>query len=180
MAWGQESLTEYEANAEYPFGRPHPNAPEEIKDFHPVIGAFDCASVQRAQDGTWQDTLSMKWKFKYIMNGHAVQDEVWRDQQMYAGSIRQYHADSSKWYVTYFSYPGVSTKPGTWAGQKEGEDIVLFMDQTAPNGMEGKSRLTFYEMTDEGFSWKGEWVHNTQPIVYPFWMISCNRISDQP
>lgn len=163
----------YEPSEDYPFGRPNPEAPAEIKDFSPIIGRCDCKSVQRNSDGSWQDTLNMTWQFKYIMNGTAVQDEVWRENGMYAGSVRQYQPDSAKWVVTYFSYPAVSTKPGVWIGQKVGDEIVLTMPQKAPNGMDGLSRLTFYDMSHKGFRWKGEWVDTGQTFSYPFWNISC-------
>ena len=44
--------------------------------------------------------------------------------------------------------------------------------------MAGDSRLTFYDMSEDGFSWKGEWVDKKQTIVYPFWMIYCKRIRE--
>ena len=172
---GQNISTSYEPSVEYPFGRYNPDAPKELKDFEPMIGICDCKSLNRNPDGTWQDTAAMVWKFKYIMNGTAVQDEVWRPDNNYAGSIRQYQADSSSWVVTYFSYPFVSTAPGVWLGEKSENEIVLKMDQKAPNGMDGISRLTFYDMSKKGFNWKGEWVSTNGSVVYPFWMIWCTR-----
>jgi len=171
----QSLSTEYEPSSSHPFGTPNPQAPAQIADFEPMIGLCDCKSVQRNGDGTWQDTLNMQWKFKYIMNGTAIQDEVWRDNDMYAGSIRQYHVDSAKWVVSYFSYPSVSTSPGIWMGSRKENEIVLYMDQKAPNGMEGKSRLTFYAWDDTGYKWKGEWITPDAMVVYPFWTIECTR-----
>ncbi len=167
--------TDYEPSEAHPYGQLNPEAPPQAADFDPMIGTCICQSVSRNPDGTWQDTLSMLWKFKYIMNGTAVQDEVWRENGLYAGSIRQYHPDSARWVVTYFSNPGVSTSPGVWQGNLEGDEIILYKEQQAPNGMDGASRLTFYDMSDEGFSWKGEWVDASGTIVYPFWQIFCRR-----
>lgn len=165
----------YEPSATHPFGKLNPDAPKQVADFAPMIGICDCRSVQRKPDGSWQDTLDMIWKFKYIMNGTAVQDEVWREGNQYAGSIRQYQPDSAKWVVTYFSYPLVSTKPGVWQGAKDGDNIVLKMPQKAPNGSDGSSRLTFYNIAADGFKWKGEWISTDESIVYPFWMIECRK-----
>ena len=165
----------FEPSVAHPFGLANPDAPEQVKDFDPMIGLCMCKSLQRNPDGSWQDTLNMLWKFKYIMNGTAVQDEVWRENDLYAGSIRQYQPDSAKWVVTYFSYPSVSTKPGVWLGNKQGNKIVLTQDQTAPNGMKGYSRLTFHNMRAEGFDWSGEWVSEDGSVVYPFWNIFCSR-----
>lgn len=176
---GQSALKNFEPTDEDPYGKPAPNSPESFLDFDPLIGICKCESLQRNPDGGWQDTLGMEWKFKYIMNGTAVQDEVWREGGVYARSIRQYHQDSAKWVVTYFSYPSVSVSPGTWLGQKNEEgDIVLTKPQKAPNGMEGASRLTFYEITESGFNWTGEWVSIDESIVYPFWKIWCKKMTE--
>ena len=93
----------------------------------------------------------------------------------YATSIRQFHADSLKWAVSYNAFPGVSLSTSTWTGGKKGDNIVLDLPQTAPNGMEGLSRLTFYDINAEGFNWKGEWVKEDANIVYPFWYIWCKK-----
>jgi len=172
---GQPLSNEYEPTDKNPFGMLNPEAPPQTVEFSPMIGLCDSRSIQRKTDGSWQDTLNMQWKFKYIMNGTAIQDEVWRDNGIYAVSIRQFHADSAKWVVTYFSYPYVSTKPGTWLGTKENNDIVLYQDQKAPNGMEGVSRLTFYAINGNGFKWRGDWVSADGRVVYAFWEIDCKK-----
>ena len=164
----------YSASDTRPFGALNPAAPPEVADFAPMIGICDCRSVQRNQDGTWQDTTDLVWKFKYILNGTAIQDETWREGT-WATSIRQYHADSSRWVVSYNAYPGVSLAPGAWTGGKEGDDIVLRQPFTAPNGMEGRSTLRFYDITDTGFNWKGEWIKNDGTVTYPFWHIWCRK-----
>lgn len=166
---------DYESCAEHPYGRLNPIAPPQVADFAPVIGTCDCRSLARNGDGTWPDTLDMIWRFKYIMNGTAVQDEVWRENNLYAGSIRQYQPDSAHWVVTYFSYPKVSSVPGVWHGSKVGGDIILYKPQTAPNGTDGKYKITFYEMSEEGFKWKGEWVDLAETFSYPTWYIECEK-----
>ena len=167
---------QYESSEQFPFGQLNPDAPTQTADFDPMIGLCDCKSVSRNQDGTWADTLEMVWKFKYIMNGYGVQDEVWRDQNLFAGSIRQFHQDSGMWVVSYYSFPSVPFKPGVWHGNKDQNQIVLYKDQKAPNGMEGDSRLTFFDMDKtKGFKWKGEWVSKNREIVYPFWQIFCTK-----
>ncbi len=171
-AFGQ---VEYGASEVHPSGLPNPEVPN-VTDFAPMIGVCPCKSVQRNPDGTWQDTVVMNWKFKYILNGTAIQDETWRmDGSSYATSIRQYHADSAQWIVSYNSYPGVSFSPGVWKGKKQGEEIVLTQPQKAPNGMEGFSRLTFYDISENGWNWKGEWIKDDQSIIWPFWTIECER-----
>jgi hypothetical protein len=169
------STLNYEPSVIHPFGLPNPDAPKEITDFAPMIGICDCKSISRNPDGTWKDSLNMTWKFKYIMNGNAVQDEVWRGNELYAGSIRQFQKDSSEWVVSYFSYPTVAYTPGVWHGKKMEDKIVLTKPQNAPTGMKGSSVLTFYEWDEEGYKWKGEWVKDDKQVIYLFWMIECKR-----
>ena len=165
----------YEATFENPFGSVHPDHAEQLIDFAALIGDCDCKSINRNSDGTWNDTLDMVWRFKYIMNGTSIQDETWKSDGGHSGSIRQYITDSSAWAVTYFSSRFPSASPGVWMGGKDGEDIILYKDHTAPNGTAGDSWLTFYNIDESGFDWKGEWIDKTKTVVYPFWMIYCHR-----
>ncbi len=167
----------YEPNADHPYGLANQAVGDQINDWEPLIGISHCQSVQRNPDGTWQDTIQMVWTWKYILNGTAVQDISLKAGKLYSTSIRQFHPDSNQWMVTYFSYPGVSAAPGTWRGGKMGDEIVLNQPQKAPNGMDGNSRLTFYDMTPSGFSWKGEWVKDDASITYPFWTIKCTKVT---
>ena len=101
------------------------------------------------------------------MNGMAIQDETLKSDGKHSGSIRQFNADSSKWYVHYYS--------SNFPTNKIDDKIVLYKDQTAPNGMEGFYRLTFYDMNDNGYKWIGEWVDKAEKIIYPTWKIKCVR-----
>ena len=145
------SQQEYEPTDDYPFGRPNPEAAEQVKEFGPMIGLSDCESTMRKPDGTWDKTLNMVWKFRYILNGHGVQDETWIEDGKSAGSIRQFIADSNKWYVHYYSNKFPSTTLPAWEGTRADGKIVLYRDQKAPNGMDGKYKITFYDFTDEGY-----------------------------
>ena len=181
LCWSPSSLRaldfEYEPSADHPFGRPNPEAHANLSDFAPMIGECDCISEQRNPDGTWQDAVKMTWRFKYIMNGLAIQDETLKESGAHAGSIRQVHPESGKWHVYYYSQNSVPDSLSTWVGGNNGDSIVLSMPQKAPNGMEGVSRLTFYDISADGFKWIGEWVDNLDApsIVYPFWKIDCKK-----
>jgi hypothetical protein len=62
-----------------------------------------------------------------------------------------------------------------WKGNRENDEIILKMPQKAPNGMDGISRLTFFDITENGFSWRGEWIDQEETVIYPFWMIWCRK-----
>ncbi|RKE90894.1 hypothetical protein [Ichthyenterobacterium magnum] len=165
----------YDASEQLPFGKANPKAPEQIKDYQALIGLCECKSTTRKQDGTWNDPIDMIWRWKYIMNGMAIQDETLKADGTHSGSIRQFNTDSSKWYVHFFSSKGIPNTLPTWTGNKKDGKIILYKDQKAPNGTEGFFRLTFYDISKSGYKWIGEWVDKTETIVYPTWKIDCKR-----
>ncbi len=177
-----QTNTTYEVSEEHPFGQLNPNAPSQVGDYAPLIGTCDCTSTLRNPDRTWGKSQKMEWTFKYILNGTAVQDESTKEDGSHSGSIRQYVADSSRWYVHWFSNTSPSTSLPTWEGNKKGNDIVLYKEQKAPNGMDGFFRLSFKNISEEGFNWVGEWVDPSETVVFPTWKIDCvkrKKLSDK-
>ncbi|MGB0522520.1 MAG: hypothetical protein ACPGJS_06150 [Flammeovirgaceae bacterium] len=179
FSYSQQLAFPYDATKKNPFGLLNPEAPQQVKDFAPMIGECECISEVRNADRTWKKPAPMYWRFKYIMNGTAVQDETLKPDGIHSGSIRQYHVDSAKWYVHYYSAGSTATNPlPTWEGSKTTDGkIILYRDQKAPNGMAGKYRLTFYDISEEGFKWVGEWVTlDETSFIYPTWKIECKKL----
>ncbi|WP_420575695.1 hypothetical protein [Ekhidna sp.] len=167
---------DYEPSSKNPFGSPNPNGPEELNDWKLLIGQCTCKSVSRIDQNTWADTVMMTWTFKYIMNGMAVQDETLKKDGAHSGSIRQFNSDSSKWYVHYYSSSSAVTKLPSWEGsKKENGHIILYREQPAPNGNPGYYRLTFSNISEEGYDWVGEWVNEAETFAYPTWKIFCKK-----
>lgn len=176
IATATHAQYEYEPSETYPFGRPNPEAAPQIKDFDLLIGECDCDSYARNPDQTWPEKpTAMIWRWKYILNGHGVQDETLKADGGHSGSIRQFIADSAKWYVHYYSNKTPTTRLSTWEGGKRGDSIVLYNEQKAPNGMDGYFRITFKDMTTSGFTWLGEWVDKGENFRFPTWKIYCRR-----
>jgi hypothetical protein len=164
----------YEPTKDHPFGQLNPAATSETGDFSPLIGESVCTSQNRASDGSWLKKVDTIWRWKYIMNGMAVQDETLKADGTHSGSIRQFNADSTKWYVHYYSAASAVASLPVWEGTKTTKNkIVLYRQQSGPNGMDGYYRLTFFDITDKSFEWIGEWVNPDETIVYPTWKISC-------
>lgn len=166
----------YAPSLENPYGKLNPEAPPKTADFDPLIGTCICKSVSRIDQNTWADTVMMNWTFKYIMNGMAVQDETLKEDGKHSGSIRQYNADSAKWYVHYYSSSSATSTLSSWEGNKmENGNIVLYRDQPAPNGTPGFYRLTFSNISKKGYNWAGEWVNKAETFTYPTWRIFCRK-----
>ena len=53
--------------------------------------------------------------------------------------------------------------------------MVLYMEQPAPNGMEGYYKIIFSDISDKGFNWLGQWVSKDKTIAYPTWKIFCKK-----
>lgn len=175
-ALAQETAMKYEPSEQSPYGQYNPEAPKQLQDYKDLIGISNCLSVTRKKDQTWADPVKMSWKWKYIMNGKAVQDETLKEDGRHSGSIRQYHKDSLRWNVHYYSSAGISATLPVWNGNKKDDGkIVLYRKQKAPNGMDGFYRLTFYDIDRKSYKWIGEWVDTTEKIVFPTWKISCTK-----
>ena len=166
----------YEPSAENPFGKRNPTAHERLDDFGQFIGEYTCISEARNANQEWLEPEEITWKWKYIMNGNAVQDETLKPDGSHSGSIRVFDADSLTWRVHYYTNKATPSVLSAWSGGVEGQDIVLYKKQVAPNGAPGFYRLTFSEISQEGFEWIGEWVNSEETIQFPTWKISCRRV----
>jgi hypothetical protein len=171
------SQDEYKVSKEFPYGKINPKAPKELAEYAELIGKCDCKSMRKNAQGTFTDTVNTVWEFRYIFNGMAIQDESWKEGGRNGSSIRQFNSDSLQWYVTYFASANANPTPKTWTGevQKEKGDIVLKAAQKAPNGLDGFSVLRFYEISESGFKWLGQWEDPTGKYKFPFWKIVCEK-----
>lgn len=168
------SQYKFDVSIKNPYGKYNPKAPKQVKDYQDLIGKCNCTSESRKPDGTWTKPVKMTWEWRYIMNGTAIQDMTLKEDGSHSGSIRQYNKDSLNWYVHYYSSKAATPKLRTWSGNKTMDGkIVLYMDQKAPNGTDGFSRLTFYDINKKGYKWIGEWVDKTEKVKFPFWKITC-------
>lgn len=172
-----QSSYEYAPSTTHPFGLPNPDAPPQILDYAQIIGECDCKSTTRNTDRTWKaESVNMIWRFKYIMNGFGVQDETLKADGGHSGSIRQFSQDSSKWFVHYYSNTGVTPVLSAWSGNKnEDGNIILYREQKAPNGTEGFFKITFSDISEDGFKWLGEWVNTAETFSFPTWKIDCKK-----
>jgi hypothetical protein len=173
--WGQMEYI-HEPSAKNPYGTVNPKAPKEMADFAPLIGTCDCKSQSKASNGTWFQPVNMTWTFKYIMNGMAIQDETLKADSTYSGSIRQFNPETQKWNVHYYSAQATPSTLSSWeGGKKENGDIVLYRRQPSPDDTPGYFRITFSEISKEGFKWVGEWTTLDESFTYLTWRIDCKK-----
>ena len=69
-------LALYEPSPAYPYGRPNPAAPPELRQFDFMVGEFDCKEATRNADGSWNEFWAI-WNARYFLNGFGIQDVCW-------------------------------------------------------------------------------------------------------
>jgi hypothetical protein len=154
----------YESSPQHPFGRMNPDAPPETKQFEFIVGTFTCKDrIMNPADGKWYDIKSIR-RAEYILNGHAIQDKNYTNITV-ASNIRIYDPVKKEWVVSYFKVPfGI----GVWRGVfKDGKPEVIQGDE------KGGSRLSFFNISKEGYSWKGERLKEGKASL--FWEFTCRR-----
>ncbi|MGE3467686.1 MAG: hypothetical protein AB7J13_12215 [Pyrinomonadaceae bacterium] len=157
--------TTYEPSPAFPFGRINSNAPPETAQFSFMIGEFDCVDeIINPADGKWAKFPAI-WNAKYFLNGQGIIDQYW-SPAFSTSNIRIFDTKEKKWNVTFFRMPGNAN--GVWKGIKEGENMVM-RQGTDEKG----TRLTFSQITKDGFEWIGESLADRK--ANPFWKSSCKR-----
>lgn len=153
------------------FGEMAADAAPQTAQFAFLIGYHDCDERILSRDGKWYAGRK-NWDGRYILGGHAIQDggdSPWRGFS--ATNIRVFDPDAGHWKVTWFGTPVYRT--GLWEGGAEGDTMVV-----RESGDGGDTVLTFYDIRDDGFSWKAETVaaDGGRTLV---WEISCRRVESR-
>jgi hypothetical protein len=59
---------------EHEYGKPNPNAPQELFQFAFLVGRWRGEVKLKREDGTWE-SLTALWEGRYILDGYAIADE---------------------------------------------------------------------------------------------------------
>lgn len=156
------------APPEAALGTPHPDAPPEARQFDFLVGQHDCSEeVFDAGTSAWRSGAKT-WDGAHVLDGWGIQDggaSPWRGFS--ATNLRFWDPKERRWKVSWFGTPPY--RNGVWEGGKVGEEMVV--EQTTPAGI---SRLTFYDISAEGFAWKSELVP-ADGVPRLHWKITCHK-----
>lgn len=165
-----KSIQANEPSLENPYGLKNATAPESLDEFDFMIGECHCTDSITNQDGSYRVYPSI-WKAKYMLNGHAIQDNNFNPVNP-TTNLRMYDAAAKLWKVTYLqSANGYFT--GVWEGNlDENGDMILTRKQ---NG--STSKLTFYAISDKGYQWKSESI-SAAGVITRGWKKDCVKKSN--
>lgn len=141
---------------------PHPDAPEALSHFAPLIGRWAVKDWTRDANGDWVEGPGADWEFAYAMDGWAVED-TWvqppRDaalkpgaQRFYGVNVRAWDPASGDWKMTWIHTR--AGDPQTWRATSTPDEIVMTL--TPPGADAPQRRITFFDMTGDTFDWRME------------------------
>ena len=141
------------------------------------MGVWDARQVSRNSDGSWSgDTIRADWIWRYVLGGHAVQDE-WivpplsdhASPRFHGVIIRIYSPGEKLWHIAWTDTRGRKFSQFTATG--DSARIVM-------TGVDARGRLArniFGEITLESFVWTKEWNFEDGATWVPVSRIRCTR-----
>lgn len=175
--------TEYDPDDEHPWGRPHPDAPDELEQFAFLVGEFDCAIRLEGLNPHDPDEVlegDMTWRGFYAFNGRGIRDEFYSMSSV-GQQLRLFDPETGRWEVTWATAPGLvdlgASLPnhGTFTARREPDgSMVMMAEARDARGRLYTNRVTFSHIGEGGFEWAAERVYpdEVRPQGSP---ISCVR-----
>lgn len=155
-----------QAQADPAAQRVSPDAPSETAQFAPLIGDWVIQDYQRDANGDWQPGAGADWRFYWILDGHAIQDdwiapgrasEAPESGRQYGTNIRIYNPKQDRWEMAWASSKGQKVDTFTATRTDQG---ILMEGVFAGN----PSRILFHDLRENRFSWnlrvadaEGQW-----------------------
>ena len=147
---------------EHEYGKPNPNAPQELSQFAFLVGKWRGEAKLKREDGTWEN-LKALWEGRYILEGYAIADEYRMTtptgELLVLGiNLRSYDAKKKAWNLKW-----LNALAGTWTdlGPEElggvvvdGKTISYRMKE--PVAQHAFTRATYTDISADHFIWQGD------------------------
>ena len=139
---------------------PDPVVKDKLMLFGQFVGEWDIIEGKYLDEaGQWvNQTGEVHWN--WILDGKALQD-VWMYHDRESGrlspagtTLRFYDSKKGFWVSIWVS--PLRSDVGVFHGRKEGEEIVLELQDYSKEEAEGEVRWIFSEITPQSFRWRGE------------------------
>ena len=134
-------------------------SPNHHKDFHDLIGKWEIQDEILTPEGTFQSGQGAQWHFYEILNGQAVQDD-WiappfgteltaNQKRQFGTNIRIYNPEQQRWEMAWAS--SSDRKIDVFTATTSDDRITM-----TGNFNGAPSRITFFDITANTFSWSLE------------------------
>ena len=154
--------TSMQGRDEQEYGRPNPNAPQELSRFAFLIGKWRCEARLKREDGVWE-TLQATWVGRYVLDGYVIMEEFRMTRPIgellvLGMNLRSYDVKKRTWGMKWLNALG-----GTWVDLGLEELGGVKVDQTSitysfkePVGAHALTRATYFNISESHFTWRGE------------------------
>ncbi len=144
------------------YGKPNPNAPQELSQFAFLIGKWRCDPKLKREDGTWE-SLNAIWEGRYILDGYAIADEYRMTtpagELLVLGiNLRCYDSKKKAWNMKW-----LNALAGTWVdlGPKElggvmADEKAISYSMKEPVARHAFTRATYTNISADHFTWRGD------------------------
>ncbi len=157
----QSASTQATTQKDFAPGRLNPSAPPETEMLGQLAGIWLVEQTVRNRDGSWSDKKTYaEWRWYYILDGHAVQDD-WiapppddtssKAPRFFGTNIRIYTPEEKQWMMAWIDTSG--RRLATYTAVNEGGKVIM----TGHEASGRMARNTFYNITKDSFDWMKEW-----------------------
>ena len=143
------------------YGKPKPDAPEELSQFAFLIGKWRCDEKLKRPDGTYE-SFQATWICRYILDGYAIADE-YRTTRPDTGELvrlgatyRSYNAEKKTWVMKWqdaLTATWLDLGPEELGGVQVDQESITFKHRLPEDGL---LRCTFSNISKDHFTWRGE------------------------
>ncbi len=148
--------------------------------FGRLVGQWEIKDQSLSKAGKWQAGPGANWNFYWILGGSAIQDD-WispgyntpapKQGRQFGTNIRIFNPNTSKWEMAWTSNTG--KKVDTFEAVSTEESMVM---QGIYNNQ--PTRITFYNITNQRFSWKMEKQNSDTKAWQAVYKIEAYKLKD--
>jgi len=158
-------------------GELHPDAPPETAALGQLVGVWDVEQQVRNQDGSWNEPTRAEWRWFYILDGQAIQDDWIKPpvadgpsaERTFGTNIRIYDPETDQWNMAWIDSNNRTLARFT---AKNIDDTVVM---TGVNPVGRRVQNTFYAIKTDAFEWVQEWTFDDGDSWVPVSRLRASR-----
>ncbi len=162
-------------------GTLNPDAPPETASLGRLVGVWDVEQETRNRDGSWSEASRAEWRWYYILDGHAIQDDWIKPpstepdatRRSFGTNIRIYNPEEERWEMSWID--SNNRKTATYTAIIEGDTVIM----SGRNASGREIRNTFFNISENSFEWVQQWTFDEGESWVPVSRIRASRRDQQ-